>query len=63
MADVEPAVGFRRKPGVNATIALFRQVRGDDVANEIGGGGGLSFFRVWRGHGSVAIIRGKSIRG
>ena len=39
VADVELAVGFGRKAGVNEGIALFGQMRGDDVPNEIGGGG------------------------
>jgi hypothetical protein len=42
-------------------IAFFSQMRGYDVANEIGGGGRRSWFRIGHGHGSKTIIIGRII--
>jgi hypothetical protein len=45
---------------MNEGIPLFGQMRGDDVANEIGGGGGRSPFWIWRGHSWAAFNMAKS---
>ena len=42
VADVEVAVGLRRKAGVDAGILFFRDVCGDDVADKIGGAAGVA---------------------
>ena len=54
VADVQVAVRFRRKAGVNARIFLFGDVFRHDVANEIGRGGGRRIFCVRIAHVSGA---------
>ena len=39
MTDVEITIGFWRKPGMNLVVFPLSDVCGDDVADEIRGGG------------------------
>jgi hypothetical protein len=64
---VEVAVGLGGKAGLNDGVAIFfgTHVLGDDVAEEVGGGSGLSCsdwaFRIRVGHGCDLLFHGRGV--